>query len=60
MRISAQATTPEQFKAWSQNLGHEDVMTTLDSCRTVTRHQQAEIMRELRGPQKPAAAVTVA
>ncbi|MDP3588927.1 MAG: site-specific integrase, partial [Methylobacter sp.] len=23
--------TPEEFKSWSQNLGHEDVLTTLYS-----------------------------
>jgi len=38
---------PEQFKAWSQNLGHEQVMTTLLICGTVPRHRQGEIMRDL-------------
>lgn len=38
---------PEQFKAWSQNLGHEDVLTTFTSYGTVSRYQQAEIMRGL-------------
>lgn len=38
-------TTPEQFKAWSQNLGHERVMTTLTSYGTVAPHRQAELIR---------------
>jgi hypothetical protein len=42
-------TTPEQFKAWSQNLGHERVMTTLTSYGTVAPHRQAELIRGLSG-----------
>lgn len=38
-------TTPESFKAWSQNLGHERVMTTLTSYGTVAPHRQAELIR---------------
>jgi integrase len=49
--------TAEQLKAWSQNLGHEAVMTTFTNYGTVMRQRQADIMRELRRPQKPAAAV---
>jgi integrase/recombinase XerD len=45
--------TPEQLKAWSQNLGHEDVMTTLTSYGAVARHRQAEIIRDLQEPQEP-------
>jgi integrase/recombinase XerD len=44
--------TPEEFKAWSQNLGHEHVLTTFTSYGGVSRHRQAEIMRDLRNPQK--------
>lgn len=40
-------TTPEAFKAWSQNLGHEHVLTTLTSYGTVAPHRQAELIREL-------------
>lgn len=40
-------TTPEQFKAWSQNLGHERVMTTLTSYGTVSPHRQAELIRNM-------------
>lgn len=36
--------TPEEFKAWSQNLGHEQVSTTLSSYGTVPRHRQGEII----------------
>jgi integrase len=39
--------TPEQFKAWSQNLGHEGVLTTFSSYGDVTPTRQAEIIREL-------------
>ncbi len=37
--------TPEQFKAWSQNLGHEGVMTTFLSYGSVSSHKQGEIIR---------------
>lgn len=37
--------TIEAFKAWSQNLGHERVMTTLTSYGTVAPHRQAELIR---------------
>lgn len=36
--------TPEAFKAWSQNLGHESVLTTLYSYGEVGRQRQAEII----------------
>jgi len=35
----------EAFKAWSQNLGHEKVMTTLTSYGAVAPHRQAELIR---------------
>jgi integrase/recombinase XerD len=35
---------PEEFKAWSQNLGHEGVLTTLSSYGTVSEHRQREII----------------
>ncbi len=37
--------TVEQFKAWSQNLGHDRVMTTLTSYGNVAPHRQAELIR---------------
>lgn len=39
--------TPEEFKAWSQNLGHEKVMTTFASYGKVDYTRQAEIIRGL-------------
>lgn len=42
--------TPEAFKAWSQNLGHEQVMTTLTSYGAVATARQAEIIRSLSKP----------
>jgi integrase len=39
--------TPEAFKAWSQNLGHEQVSTTLSSYGAVPRHRQGEIILSL-------------
>jgi integrase len=36
--------TPQQIKAWSQNLGHENVATTLTSYGTIDPHQQGEII----------------
>lgn len=43
--------TPEQFKAWSQNLGHEKVLTTFLSYGEVACHRQGEIIRNLVMPQ---------
>jgi integrase len=40
-------TTPEEFKAWSQNLGHEQVLTTFTSYGTVATHRQAALIRDL-------------
>lgn len=40
--------TPEEFKAWSQNLGHEKVLTTFSAYGEVPAHKQAEIMSGLR------------
>lgn len=39
--------TPEAFKAWSQNLGHEQVLTTFSSYGRLEPHRQAEIIRGL-------------
>ena len=37
-------TTPEQFKAWSQNLGHEDVMVTFRSYGAVAPGRQRDVL----------------
>jgi len=42
--------TPEEFKAWSQNLGHDRVMTTFASYGEVGTSRQAEIIRGLAMP----------
>lgn len=42
--------TPEDFKAWSQNLGHDGVLTTLQSYGTIPAHRQAEIIANLGNP----------
>ena len=39
--------SPEEYKAWSQNLGHEHVLTTFCSYGDVSGHRQSEIMRSL-------------
>ncbi len=46
--------TPEEFKAWSQNLGHEKVMTTFFSYGVVDERRQGEIIQGL--SQKPTVA----
>lgn len=43
--------TPEEFKAWSQNLGHDEVLTTFLSYGQVASPRQAEIIRRLAAPQ---------
>jgi integrase len=40
--------TPEDFKAWSQNLGHDETLTTFTSYGAVSADRQAEIIRRLR------------
>jgi integrase len=46
--------SPEEYKAWSQNLGHENVLTTFSSYGDVGRHRQAEIIRSLGNPEQHA------
>ena len=46
--------SPEQFKAWSQNLGHEQVLTTFLSYGEVACHRQGEIIRGLATSQSSA------
>jgi integrase len=40
----------EEFKAWSQNIGHEDVLTTFRSYGQVGSRRQGEIIRALGAP----------
>ncbi|WP_082688847.1 tyrosine-type recombinase/integrase [Ruegeria marisrubri] len=40
-------STPEEMKAWSQNLSHEDVMTTFNSYGSVTSERQAHLLKHL-------------
>jgi integrase len=42
--------SPEEFKAWSQNLGHEQVLTTFLSYGEVACQRQGEIIRGLATP----------
>lgn len=42
-----QCRTPEEFKAWSQNLGHDHVLTTFTSYGAVSSDRQAEILGNL-------------
>ncbi len=44
--------TPEQFKAWSQNLGHEGVLTTFYSYGEVGSRRQGEIIQGLAEPRQ--------
>ena len=43
--------TPEDFKAWSQNFGHDKVLTTFLSYGQVADRRQGEIIRGLATPQ---------
>lgn len=45
--------TPEQFKAWSQNLGHEGVLTTFYSYGDVSTRRQGELIQGLGKHQQP-------
>jgi len=44
--------SPEEFKAWSQNLGHEKVLTTFLNYGTVACDRQGEILRSLAAPKQ--------
>ena len=39
--------SPEAMKAWSQNLGHNDVLTTFTSYGSIPAHRQGELIRAL-------------
>lgn len=43
----------EDFKAWSQNLGHEQVLTTFMSYGKVANDRQGEIIRGIGMPKPP-------
>lgn len=38
--------SPEQMKAWSQNLGHADVLTTFTSYGQLPTHRQGELVKQ--------------
>ena len=40
--------TPEEFKAISQNLGHENVLTTFISYGEISAHRQGDLIRNIR------------
>jgi integrase len=42
--------SPEEFKAWSQNLGHEKVLTTFMNYGEITSQRQGEIIYNLTEP----------
>jgi integrase len=44
--------SPEEFKAWSQNLGHERVLTTFLNYGSVAYERQGEIIREMAAPRQ--------
>jgi len=46
--------TREEFKSWSQNLGHESMLTTFCSYGEVPSHRQAEIFKQLKTPKAKA------
>ncbi|TPQ32793.1 recombinase XerC [Bradyrhizobium guangdongense] len=41
--------SPEEYKAWSQNLGHENVLTTFSSYGAVSTYRQTIIMQSFAG-----------
>lgn len=50
---SEHCRTPEDYKAWSQNMGHDDVLTTFRSYGSVATGRQVELMAKFR-KRKPA------
>jgi hypothetical protein len=50
--------TPEQIKAWSQNLGHENIATTLTSYGKIDPHRQGDVIGGISlQPEEPTADV---
>ena len=47
LQVPPSVHPPEDFKAWSQNLGHEKVLTTFISYGSVGTRRQGEIIRDL-------------
>ncbi len=50
--------TPEEFKAWSQNLGHEQPSTTFLNYGEVETYRQGEIMRSFPAAEQARAPTT--
>lgn len=46
-------SSPEHFKAWSQNLGHEDVLTTFRSYGEVGNRRQGELIKAMSAAKPP-------
>lgn len=44
--------SPEEFKSWSQNLGHDNVLTTFTSYGVVQHQRQGEIFKQLKSPRE--------
>lgn len=44
--------SPEDFKAWSQTLGHQTVLTTFYSYRAVGNRRQGEIIHGFAEPRR--------
>ena len=42
---SRHCRTPEDFKAWSQNLGHDDVLTTFHNYGSLSAGRQKEVIQ---------------
>ncbi|TMJ36573.1 MAG: hypothetical protein E6G89_16320 [Alphaproteobacteria bacterium] len=40
----------EELKAWSQNLGHDDLRTTMVSCGEIAAYRQLEVIRAMSKP----------
>jgi integrase/recombinase XerD len=40
-------TTPEEFEAWSKNLGHEHMLTTFRSYGSIDPHRQGELIKTI-------------
>jgi hypothetical protein len=42
-----QCKTPEEFEAWSKNLGHEHMLTTFRSYGSIDPHRQGELINSI-------------
>jgi len=47
--LNEKCKTPEQMKAWSLNMGHDNMATTINAYMPISYERQGELMKAMRG-----------